>query len=355
VTRLAKSVQAVLEEVMKRRGVARWGVVSLAEQDLLRSAVFQRARLSHARFLEEGMHATMGFLERRGDVRERPGLILENARSAIVVAVPYGNDSHPEGDFFRLVARYAWYRDYHKSIRAFLEDIGLELQTQLGDNFSYRAIVDSVPFWERAVAEMGGLGSVGKNTCLIAHDTGSFVFLGTLLTSLSPDDVSFVEGADICGDCMRCQGACPTRAFVEPYRLDARRCLAYWSIEHRGPVPDEFVPFFARTVFGCDICQSVCPHNRKIVEHNLLQGVLKDVRAAGFAVFNVAAMTERQYEEWFGGTSLTRAKYEGLVRNALYHLYAVKSDRLDEAIACCLEIGHPGVLSIVDHIQRLRG
>jgi epoxyqueuosine reductase len=300
------------------------------------------------------MHAGMFFLEKNSDVREQPSRILQGARSAIVVGVPYGNDDFRGGDFFGFVARYARYRDYHKSLKSFLEETGRDLQARSGVEFAFRAIVDSVPFWDRAVAEMSGLGSIGKNTCLISPQKGSFVFLGTLLTSLDVEGAVPVSGVDVCGDCMRCLGACPTRAIVEPYRLDARRCLAYWSIEHRGPVPDEFVPFFARTIFGCDICQTVCPHNRKVAGAGFQKNVLQELKRLEFSVLDVATMTTRQYEEWFGGSSLTRAKYEGLVRNALYHLYATKSESLDVAISRCLEIANPNTLLVIDHIRRLR-
>ncbi len=345
-----------MNTILCERGVSRWGAVALNAQDLNRSVVFQRTRRAFRDYLSEGMHGGMFFLTQNALARENPDLILPGARSAVVFAIPYAvrDDFRPSGEAWNFIARYAWVRDYHKSIKKFLSDLGDALAQELGPDFSSRPVVDSVPFWERAVAQMAGLGGVGKNTCLISQHDGSFVFLAALITNYDFLDYAGVAEEDICGECLRCQGACPTRAFLSPYRLDARRCLAYWSIEHRGIVPDEFVPYFSRTIFGCDICQSVCPHNRKKNLGFAPREVLTPVLGNGIRVVDIAMMSEQQYERWFGGTALTRAKREGLVRNALYHLYAVGSEFLEPALYHCENGDTPHIASVVRQIRGLQ-
>lgn len=310
--------------------------------------------------MKHGMHAGMDFLANNQEVRANPERILTNAKSAIVIAIPYWQQRKPDGLVWNFVARYAWFKDYHKSIRKKLDSIGADLEQRLKVQFQWRAIVDTVPFWERAMCEMSGLGSVGKNGCFILNGQGSFVFLATLITSLPAESLANEarpnDSLSICGDCLRCHGACPTKAFVAPYILDARRCLAYWTIEHRGVVPDEFIPYFGKYFFGCDVCQAVCPHNRGAklpleLESKILSQV--EVNGAQLSLVEIARMNEQQYERWFGGTSLTRAKHEGLVRNAIYHLYATKNPELESVLEYWGLRAHVGILPIVEQVVRL--
>jgi epoxyqueuosine reductase len=217
------------------------------------------------RWLEQGFHGAMAYMERgkekRGDLR----LILPDVKSVIVAGISYfvpdeqlPSATTPTGK----VARYAWGMDYHEVLLRKLEALLDYLRSLLGDGVKGKAYVDTGPILERDAAVQAGLGWIGKNTCLINPQLGSYLFLGELLVNvaLAPDE-PFERNH--CGKCQRCLLACPTGAFVAPYQLDARKCISYLTIELRGSIPRELRPLIGTWVFGCDICQEVCPWNRK--------------------------------------------------------------------------------------------
>lgn len=217
-------------------------------------------------WLARGDHAGMGYMARPDRVarREDPALILPGVRSAVCVAVNYypGPMPPPPDDRLRgYVSNYAWGQNYHDWILPRLEELAAFIDGQIARGVGSRAYVDTGPLLERALATQAGLGFIGKNTCLIHPRRGSWLFLGQVLV-----DVDLPATGDVvpsrCGICTRCLDACPTGALRVPYRLDARRCISYLTIEHKGPIPRDLRPLLGRHIYGCDICQEVCPWQR---------------------------------------------------------------------------------------------
>jgi epoxyqueuosine reductase len=263
-------------------------------------------------WIEAGHAGSMGYLERRLAERLEPQRVLPGARSVVCVALNYhqGEATDPS---WRPVARYAWGLDYHDVIGSRLERLVAHLAEAGGARS--RGYVDTGPVLERDLAARAGLGWIGKNTMLLHPRLGSWFFIGVLLTTaeLAHDEPL----ADRCGTCRACLDACPTGAFVAPYVLDARRCVSYLTIEHRGEIPLETHPGMTGWQFGCDICQDVCPWNRKAP-------VTREIAFEPSAPFPGAAaissMDDEALRRRFAGTPLLRAKPSGLRRNARIYL-----------------------------------
>lgn len=268
-------------------------------------------------WLAAGMHASMSYLERHRDLRLDPDRLLPGVRSIVCVALSYDPGPataparHAPGEVPARVARYALGRDYHQVLRAKLKALVRAARTQVPE-LRARVAVDTAPVLERYWAVRSGLGWWGKHGCVIIAGLGSWVFLGEILL-----DVWLPRGtpqASRCGECERCLRACPTGALVAPGRLDARRCTAYWTIEHRGDFPPG-VPPLAPWVFGCDACQEACPWNRGV----------RPSREAAFApawpalpaqVEEWLALEPQHFERYLKCTPMERAGLEGLRRNA---------------------------------------
>jgi epoxyqueuosine reductase len=342
-------------------GFHRCGVVDLKEA--FKSGRMQRDLRESVSFVQEFRHGTMRFLENQILAKSDPNLLLDGVQSAVMVMVPYSGGMSSSSPILSQIARYAHVRDYHRSLKRALENVSRNLSEVLEKQFISRPVVDSAPFLERSFAREAGLGFVGKHTCLIVPGLGSFAFIAALLTNLDVSELairasdSLLDTPDpsptFCGDCRRCLDACPTGAFISPYKMDAKKCLAYLSIEHRGLVDDVFVPAFSHGIFGCDICQEVCPFNRVAKSVKASVPPLRLFDPPSIAVADVATMSQVQYEQWFGGSSLTRAKYEGLVRNALYHLYATSSSQLEIAMATWEASDNEFLRRVVEQIRRL--
>ncbi|MGH7682172.1 MAG: tRNA epoxyqueuosine(34) reductase QueG [Candidatus Eiseniibacteriota bacterium] len=212
-------------------------------------------------WLAEGRHGTMSWMARDPDRRGDPRRVLRVARTVISVGLGYYSDAPapPASPLLGRIARYAWGRDYHKRMRKRLIRLSRAIQT-LEPAARCVPYVDTGPCLDRAWAERAGLGWIGKNTNVILKSSGSWHFLGEILTNLdlAPDP----PAQNYCGTCVRCIEACPTGAIVAPYQLDARRCISYLTIEHKGPIPLELRPAVGTRIFGCDDCQDVCPWNR---------------------------------------------------------------------------------------------
>jgi epoxyqueuosine reductase len=216
-------------------------------------------------WLAQGLHGEMEYMARHGDKRSRPAELLPGTLRVVSVRMDYGTGDDAaawqtlaEGGR-AYVARYALGRDYHKLMRARLQQLADRIAAAVGD-FGYRVFVDSAPVLERALARNAGLGWIGKNACLIDRNSGSWFFLGELYTDL-PLPVDAPATAH-CGTCTRCIEICPTQAIVAPNRIDARRCISYLTIEAQGPIPLEFRAAIGNRIFGCDDCQLVCPWNK---------------------------------------------------------------------------------------------
>jgi epoxyqueuosine reductase len=268
---------------------------------------------------ELGMAGEMTYLTgHRGDKRGDPRALLPTARSILCVGKLYHSD-HPlstelEQGGRAWISRYAWGSDYHEVLRRQLEDLVERISARYDQPFEWKICVDTAPLLERSYARDAGLGWIGKNTCLINQQQGSWFFLGELLLSipLSPD----MPPPDRCGSCRRCIDACPTTALVPDgagrFRLDSRLCISYLTIEKRGDVPPDLHSGIGPHVFGCDICQDVCPWNRRAphTEEPEFQPTNSAPR-----LDDLAGLTERQFRDRFRHSPVWRAKYTGFLRN----------------------------------------
>ncbi|RKG93065.1 tRNA epoxyqueuosine(34) reductase QueG [Corallococcus terminator] len=267
-------------------------------------------------WLEAGYDADMDWMGSRAEERLDVSVLLPGAKTVLSFANNYYRDDAPSQG--SPIARYARGRDYHSTLRdrmkAFRKTIN-EWYPGLG---TYGG-VDSGPMMEKVWAARGGLGYVGKNGCLITESHGSWVLLATLILDAAVDEYPPGPVADRCGSCRRCLMACPTGALVGNRQVDARACLSYQTIENRDrDVPEAFRFKFDNLIFGCDICQQVCPLNRKPVHAEDVRFTPRAVASLGTA--ELAALTPEQYKELIPGTALARARYDGLRRNAVYAL-----------------------------------
>ncbi|MGA8731415.1 MAG: tRNA epoxyqueuosine(34) reductase QueG [Terracidiphilus sp.] len=311
-------------------GFAEAGLVALPHA----AEALEAARF--AEWIEAGRAGTMGYLSRTNEegqlVRSRVGIPFSWARSAVVCFARYGGaeplSTEPAAKGSGWIARYAWTSrvdaagvrrpsDYHKVLLKRLRTLDSRLHARAGA-FESRAYVDTGPIVERVLATVAGLGWTGKNTCLIHPKLGSFGFLAVLLTSLQVlEEQPELKVPDYCGSCRRCLEACPTGALIAPYQMDATRCISYLTIEHKGPIAEEMMEGMGRQVFGCDICQDVCPWNRPLRRTGL--GADSELQArpelVNPALEWLAQMDEAEFERTFNGSPVRRAGFLGLRRN----------------------------------------
>ncbi len=292
-------------------------------------------------WLEAGRAAGMAYLQKRAGAREHPGHVLEGARSVVVAGMVYGRpEAGRSGPTEGKVARYARGADYHEVLWRRLEDLLDWLKGEV-PGIVGRAVCDTAPLLERDFARLAGLGWIGKNTCLIDREVGSFTVLGAVLTDAELRYDEPIEHS-YCGTCTRCLDACPTDAFDGPRRLDARKCISYWTIEHKGAIPDAFADKLDGWAFGCDVCQDVCPWNRKAPAG---REPALDPRAE-WVHPDLIAWLDRDPVEFarsLKGTALARTKRSGLVRNAALILGARRSAEAVPALASRLGDADPVV------------
>jgi epoxyqueuosine reductase len=268
-------------------------------------------------WLAEGHHGEMDYMARHGTRRSRPAELEPGTLRVISVRMDYVPPGMPNawdviGDGERAyVARYALGRDYHKVMRNRLQKLAARIQQRIGD-FSYRAYVDSAPVLEKAIARNAGLGWIGKHTVLINKRAGSYFFLGELYTDL-PLPVDAPASAH-CGSCRRCIDICPTQAIVAPYRLDARRCISYLTIELKGSIPVELREPMGNRVFGCDDCQLICPWN-KFAQEATEPDFAPRHSLDGPKLVELFAWSEEEFLSRTEGMAIRRTGYEGWLRN----------------------------------------
>ncbi len=289
-------------------------------------------------WLADGKHGELRYLENHRAIRKNPELLFPGAKSALILGLPYALEEL--GDLPR-VAQYAHFVDYH---RWFKKKAQLAVSPFL-EAGSFRVVVDSAPVLERALAAKTAQGFIGKNTLFIHPQWGSFLLLAEVLTTheFIPDTPPTINrdrktAAGGCGPCQLCQVACPTGALQDAYSIDSTKCLSYWTIEQRGTIPEKFWPWLKQYYFGCDLCQLACPYNLKS------KAPPKGWEKRSFPPLSTTAtMDAGEYERFFGGTPLTRAKREGLRRNALIAM-AVLGDPLLESALSSIRGDDPPVL-----------
>ncbi len=280
--------------------------------------------LFYPEWIGRGYHGRMGYLEgRRGEMRADPRTLLPSARSVISVGQIYNTEhrysTETQDRDSGWVARYAWGRDYHDTMKERLHELARRLRDVSTQEFDYKVCVDTSPILERVYAQRAGLGWIAKNTCVINEQVGSWILLGEILVSL---ELESDEPAPFrCGTCTRCIDACPTDAFVPiesedgpPYALDSRRCISYTTIELRGPIEEKHRGEIGRHLFGCDICQEVCPWNRPARAATTKAEEFQPANAE-LALEELAAMTQDEFNERFAGTPIERSKHAGFLRN----------------------------------------
>jgi epoxyqueuosine reductase len=296
-----------------------------------------------AEWLARGYAGEMKYLH--DPRREDPSMAMPGVRSVIVCALGYntdnrlsteaelaGRDDEPRG----WVSRYGWGDDYHEVLLERLEALIARLRERFLEPFEARAYVDTGAIQERVAAKYAGLGWLGKNTLLLNQKIGSYFFLGVILTNLELEPtlgVGEMPAPDLCGSCTRCLDACPTQAFVEPYVMDARKCISYLTIELRGSISEELREPMGNHVFGCDICQDVCPWNRRAPVSSLMQFQPRTLLSReadesgapadgqGDSLFHprletLLSLSEEDFRELLRGSPVKRAKWRGLMRNA---------------------------------------
>ena len=302
--------QALAERIRELAHAAGFQRVGIAGIDL----ADDESRLRD--WLQQGFHGSMDWMARHGDKRSRPAELVPATVRVISVGLDYGDDAEAAWANLRdgeraYVARYALGRDYHKLMRNRLQKLAEDVAATVGP-FGHRAFVDSAPVLELALARNGGLGWIGKHTCLIDKDGGSWFFLGELFVDL-PLPIDPPASAH-CGTCVRCIEVCPTGAIIAPYRLDARRCISYLTIEHEGSIDEALRPLMGNRIFGCDDCQLVCPWNKFAqrsdepdfrARNNLDQASLADL----------FAWDEDEFLRRTEGSAIRRSGHERWLRN----------------------------------------
>jgi len=268
-------------------------------------------------WLDNGYHGEMEYMERHGNKRSRPGLLVENTRRIISVRMDYLPDKNEdllalvEDPALAYVTRYAVGRDYHKLMRRRLAQLAKRIQQTIGP-YGYRVFVDSAPVLEKPLAEKAGLGWIGKHTNLINKEAGSWFFLGEIYTDLSlPVDEPAEEH---CGSCSACIDICPTSAIVAPFQLDARRCISYLTIELKGSIPEELRPLIGNRIYGCDDCQAVCPWNR-FARQTAEEDFLPRHGLDSSTLLQLFGWSEEEFLKYTEGSAIRRIGYERWSRN----------------------------------------
>ena len=272
----------------------------------------------YRQWLHDGKHASMQYLENNLDKRLDPTLLMPNAKSIICVALNYFPQKRLAEHQYQF-AYYAYGQDYHDVMKQKLQSLATFMHSLLpsGNSLTYKLCCDTVPILDRYWASRAGLGWIGKNGNLIIPDAGSYFFLGEILADIELDHDSPIDNR--CGSCQKCMDACPTKALSAPHCVDARKCLSYLTIEHRG----EYDGTLPNTIYGCDRCQQACPWNR-FAQPTKIQEFAPSDKFLYMSPTDWEKLTIDDYRTLFKGSAVKRAKYEGLMRN-IAHLR--KDDR----------------------------
>ena len=310
-----------------------------------RADAASEAGLDLKRWLEAGYHGTMEWMEERAHHRVSPLALWPEAKSAIALGMSYAPSLDPlalgeRGELGR-ISVYAQGGDYHKTVKKALKALARWLVDEAGGEL--KVFVDTAPVLEKPLAQAAGIGWQGKHTNLVSREHGSWLFLGVILTSLElePDpkaDPKADQGQH-CGSCSRCLDACPTNAFLAPHKLDARRCISYLTIEHDGPIPDEFRVAMGNRIYGCDDCLAVCPWNRFADAGRANRAFLPRAELAAPRLADLLALDEASFREMFAGSPIKRIGVKRMIRNCLIAAGNSRDPALVDAI--CGHVGDP--------------
>ena len=271
------------------------------------------------RWLEAGHHGTMGWMEERADQRVSPLALWPKAKSAIALGMSYA----PAGDPMALadhpelarISVYAQGGDYHKTVKKALKVLARFIVDRAPSEL--KVFVDTAPVMEKPLAQAAGIGWQGKHTNLVSREHGSWLFLGVILTSLELEPDAPASDGVHCGTCRRCLDICPTQAFDGPHRIDARRCISYLTIEHDGPIPEEFRSAIGTRIYGCDDCLAVCPWNRFADAAAANRAFLPRAELAAPRLADLLALDDAGFREMFAGSPIKRIGVKRMIRNCL--------------------------------------
>ena len=304
-----------LEEAIKAEA-ARLGFVACG---FARVDSVEGAGLELKRWIEAGHHGTMGWIEERAHHRVAPTALWPDARSAIALAMSYAPAIDPlaladHTDIGR-VSVYAQGGDYHKTVKKALKALARFIVEQAPSEL--KVFVDTAPVMEKPLAQAAGIGWQGKHTNLVSRQHGSWLFLGVILTGLELEPDAPADQGVHCGSCTRCLDACPTRAFDGPHRIDARRCISYLTIEHDGPIPEQFRAAMGNRIYGCDDCLAVCPWNRFAEAAAANRAFLPRAELAAPRLADLLALDDAAFREMFAGSPIKRIGRDRMIRNCL--------------------------------------
>ncbi|WP_156840847.1 tRNA epoxyqueuosine(34) reductase QueG [Novosphingobium aquimarinum] len=300
----------------ERLGFCACGIASAERDDT-------RARLLET-WLAEGMHGSMGWMAERAHQRRSPQDLWPEARSVIVLGMSYAPGADPlalaeHGGIARISA-YAQGADYHDTVKKALKALArwliAEAERRGLPDAGVKVFTDTAPVMEKPLAAAAGLGWQGKHTNLVSREHGSWLFLGEIYTTLEFETDKPAQ--DRCGSCHACQDACPTNAFPEPYRLDARRCISYLTIEHKGAIPEEFRDALGNRIYGCDDCLAVCPWNKFASTAHTMRAFLPRAELAAPPLDALLALDDAGFRKLFAGSPIKRIGRDRFVRNCLY-------------------------------------
>lgn len=304
----------------RRLGFSACGVCRAGKMD---DEYFESIR----KYIAEGRNGTMDYLARNMDLRQNPQKLVEGTKSIISVALNYYPQQKMDSGEYTL-SYYAYGKDYHTVVKQRLFELFRLLKDEAakgGEELSGRAFCDTAPVSERYWAWRAGVGFIGKNTLLIIPHKGSFFFLGEIFINLEADKYD-EPLRNFCGSCSRCMDACPGKALYEPYHLDARKCLSYLTIENRGALPEGTEKQMEHCIYGCDRCQSACPHNRFASPTEVAE-FAPDERLMSMTREQWNTLSEEEYCALFKESAVKRAKYSGLMRN----INAVKGENQNKS------------------------
>jgi len=277
------------------------------------------AGLELKRWLEAGHHGTMGWMETRAHHRVSPLALWPDARSAIALGMSYAPAMDPlalaERPDVARISVYAQGGDYHKTVKKALKALARWLIEEVGGEL--KVFVDTAPVMEKPLAQAAGIGWQGKHTNLVSREHGSWLFLGVILTSLELEPDPDADNGRHCGTCRRCLDACPTAAFIGPHKIDARRCISYLTIEHDGPIPEEFRSAMGNRIYGCDDCLAICPWNRFADAAATNRAFLPRAELAAPRLADLLALDESSFREMFAGSPIKRIGVKRMIRNCL--------------------------------------